>query len=138
MKLLKGDLIQGFIYGLFACIFIGFWGILMGVVCALLWALGGQGFLGFNAWRRQLMPFTMVVTLAHHNWADVSHFQVFLYTAAYFMQWGALSIGYGTPDATDKGSFLGRIFGNYSRVVWWIILLIAMSPMTVAAVNISK
>lgn len=48
VDLLKQDLLEGFIYGLFSLVAVGVWGFLIAIITAILWALGGAGFLGFN------------------------------------------------------------------------------------------
>lgn len=47
----------------------------------------------------------------------------------------ALRMGYGIPDETDKGSFLGRIFkeGWLTRAIWGFI--VALSGSTILFIN---
>jgi hypothetical protein len=74
------------------------------IVCGLLGAIGGQKW----RWvRRFIFPaiITIYTLLVVHNiWCTT------IYSISIW-----LSLGYGIPDATDKGSFLGRFYWNYFR-----------------------
>lgn len=128
---LKSDYLQGFIYGMLLMLSVThWWGLLFSAITAWLWAAGGVGWKGWNGWRRWLMPFfTFMVIDAFHESVGLSSTQMSIALIGMGLQMGVLCIGYGVPDANDsKGSALGRIFGPFTRVVWWGILLIAMIP----------
>ena len=120
MKLDYKDFFTGAIYGLICCFYLGPWGLPITLLIGLLWALGGAGWLGFNSWRRVGVPFVLFLMFKWHNpsgWPYLGALATF----------GALSIGYGEPSTQppDEGSFLGRIFGKWTRLVWWIIVGLA-------------
>lgn len=120
MNAIFGDFIVGFAVGQITMFHIGLWSLLVGVLTANLFILGGQGWLGFNAWRRVGVPFVIFLAM---KWGNPSGWP---YLGALTM-FGALSIGYGVPDSTDEGSWLGRHF-NYPRVVWYCILAVSIIP----------
>lgn len=98
VKLNKEEMLVGFIYGSCCWSLLSWWAVIPGVVCAFLWAIGG---VGPKMIRRLGVPAVMAVSLSFTNlWLLLTTFPL----------WGIVSIGYGMPDATDKGSFLGRFY----------------------------
>jgi len=119
----KEDLIQGACYGLISTLAIGWWGLAIAHLTATLWYLGGRGWLGTNTWRRIGCPLVLCLSFMTHGFS-------WWIVASFFVQWGALSIGYGIPDVNDpEGSWLGRMFGKYTRLVWCGLVLLAMIPL---------
>ena len=118
------DFIAGFAVGQVTMFVIGAWSLLLGAITGLLWVAGGRGWLGTNLWRRVGISFIISTTfaVAKHS---------FLPLIAFPLMWGSMAIGYGTPSTQppDAGSWLGRIFGKWTRVAWFIILAIAMLPL---------
>ena len=66
-------------------------------ICAFLWAWTGAG--ASKLWRRLVVPLIWAACLMD--------LRAFLIVPVAF---GFLSLGYGIPDDTDEGSFLGRFF----------------------------
>lgn len=133
VEILEQDVVEGFVYGIFSVFAIGPFAIPAAAVTALLWALGGAGFLGLNSWRRIGCPAVM---------ASIFYFTGHpLALGSGILQWGALSIGYGIPSVQppDEGSELGRFwferFGHdkktdvATQISWFAILALAMAPM---------
>ena len=117
------DFIQGFFLGQLTAFVIGPFSLLVGVVTGVLWILGGMGYLSTNLWRRAGISVIMatIFAIAKHSWVPMLAFPT---------MWLAMAQGYGTVDVNDsKGSWLGRIFGQYTRFAWWIILLISTVPL---------
>jgi hypothetical protein len=101
MKLNKEELLVGFIYGSCCWPLISWLAVIPGVICSLLWAIGGSG---PKLVRRLGVPLVMGITLAFTNWWLL---------LTMFPLWGIVSIGYGMPDETDKGSTLGRFYKSF-------------------------
>lgn len=81
---------------------IGWWVIPLMIISAILWAVGGSG---PKLFRRLGVP--IATSLAIVLW----NFQYWTVLALFVAPgWGVISIGYGMPDKTDKGSFLGRFY----------------------------
>jgi len=100
MKLNKEELLVGFIYGSSVWTLISWLAVIPGIVCAFLWAIGGAG---PKMFRRIGVPIVMGISLSPTSlWL--------LFTI--LPLWGVVSIGYGMPDVTDKGSFLGRFYSK--------------------------
>jgi hypothetical protein len=74
------------------------------VACGILGALGGTV---NKMFRRFFMP----ATLASLAFSETES----ILTLTIMSMMGILSIGYGIPDATDKGSALGRFFSNLTN-----------------------
>ena len=101
LQLNKEELLVGFIYG--SCVWpvISWWAVIPGAVCSLLWAIGGAG---PKLIRRLGVPAAMGASLAFTSpWMLL----------CFLPLWGIVSIGYGIPDATDKGSALGRFYSSF-------------------------
>lgn len=149
-EVLEQDLVEGFIYGSFACFVVGPVGFLIAALTSILWALGGAGYLGYNAWRRVGCPIVLSVVFLFtgHSWA--------LSSGA--LQYTALTIGYGIPSKignptaqdgyfdktkySDPGSAIGRFWYTRfsmnatnatvaSMITWFSIIGITMSLMFV-------
>lgn len=101
MKLNKEEMLVGFIYGSSVWPLISWMAILPGIVCAFLWAIGGNG---KKAVRRVGVPIALAVSLS---------FTSLWLLLLVLPLWGVVSIGYGMPDETDKGSMLGRFYSRW-------------------------
>lgn len=123
MNVLIEDFFAGFAVTQITAIVIGPWSVFLGLVGGFLWFSGGQGYLGTKAWRRLGVPLVICTPFFWHTpWYWV--------LASGLAQFGVQSVGYGVPDYNDpKGSFLGRIFGKWTRVVWYVLMLIALIPL---------
>jgi hypothetical protein len=101
MKLNKEELLVGFVYGSSVWPLISWLAVIPGIICAVLWAIGGSG---PKMVRRLGVPAVMSISLAFTSlWLLLSMLPL----------WGVVSIGYGMPDATDKGSALGRFYSKF-------------------------
>ena len=101
MKLNKEELLVGFIYGSCVWPLISWLAIIPGIVCALLWAIGGSG---PKLYRRIGVPLAMGCSLVFTSlWLLITIGPLI----------GIVSIGYGMPDATDEGSWLGRFYSRF-------------------------
>jgi len=101
MKLNKEELLVGFIYGSCCWPLLSWWAVIPGVACSVLWAIGGAG---PKMVRRLGVPAVMVISLSFINlWLLLTILPL----------WGIVSIGYGQPDSTDKGSALGRFYSKF-------------------------
>ena len=125
----KNELLVSFILTLILTPFMGVLGLVALIVCPLLYAYSGME--GHDKiWRRLGVP----IIWASAIFAHYHHLEIFL---AIPMSFGALSIGYGIPDNTDEGSWLGRFYMTIcnQNVVWSNILtrgtiyLLALLPM---------
>lgn len=104
MRLNFEECVVGYLFAIPLVFVIGIWCAVVGVITAFLWALGGAGYLGTKAWRRLGVPAVISTVLA----LVYSSFMPYL---AFIPAWGALSIGYGTPDINDPiGSKLGSFW----------------------------
>jgi hypothetical protein len=98
MKLNKEEILCGFLYGSSTWPLISWLAVIPGVVCAFLWAIGGAS---RKMFRRIGVPVVMAISLAFTSlWLLIIILPL----------WGIVSIGYGMPDLTDKGSALGRFY----------------------------
>lgn len=138
MKLNKEELTIGAVFGLSFCLKVGFWGLLIAPLTALLWALGGA--YGSNkAFRRvgcAVLPSVAVAVLKASWWPLL----------AIPLAFGAFTIGYGMPDKSDAGSALGRFWMNLlhpidpqgkwaniaTRATVYVLLAIAFIPVWMA------
>jgi hypothetical protein len=70
---------------------------------AVLWRLGGMGYLGTKGWRRVGIPLVMVaLSLVYgHGWALLGLTAI-----------APLSIGYGIPQEDESPSALGKFWGK--------------------------
>lgn len=69
-------------------------------ICAFLWALSGsESKYNYKLWRRLGVPLVWAACLMNYY-----------SLAAVPIAFGFLSMGYGIPDASDEGSWLGKIF----------------------------
>ena len=104
MKLNREELLTGFLYGSSCWPLISWLAIVPGIACAFLWAIGGSG---PKLVRRIGVPIVMGISLAFTSlWLLLSVFPL----------WGIVSIGYGMPDSTDKGSILGRFYSKFLSI----------------------
>jgi hypothetical protein len=110
---------------------IGWWVLLLMPISGLLWALGGAE-KSNKLFRRLGVPVaTNVAVIASNvNWWPMA--------LAILPMWGVVSLGYGMPDATDEGSWLGRkylsLLKNYrwanlatrvtTYVLYWVAFLL--------------
>jgi hypothetical protein len=131
-KLLWSDVAEGTLYGCLSFAVIGLWCILVAPLCGLLWAMGGAGWFGWNGWRRIVMPMLMCTLFF------IVHHYVLWPICSFFIQWGALSIGYSIPDVNEpKASPLGTFWYKispenanlYTQLSWFSILALAITPM---------
>lgn len=124
MSAILGDFTAGFIVGQATTVVIGLWSITLGLLTGTLWVMGGRGFLGTNLWRRAgvSMVVSLTFALAKHSFIPMMSFP---------LMWLAMSVGYGTPSTQppDEGSWLGRIFGEWARFLWFLILALTMIPL---------
>jgi hypothetical protein len=98
MKLNKEELLVGFVYGSCSWPVLGWLAVIPGLVCSPLWAIGGSG---PKMVRRIGVPVVVGISLAF-----ISIWLAFVILPL----WGIVSIGYGIPDSSDKGSALGRFY----------------------------
>lgn len=118
------DFFSGFLVAQITALAIGPWSLLIGLFSGIAWVAGGQGWLGTKGWRRIGVPLLVCLPFAlsgHILGAVISGFG----------QFGVHCIGYGEPSTQppDIGSWLGRIFGQYTRLVWFILLVITLIPL---------
>lgn len=127
----REELFIGGLFGLSTVFISLWWAVPAAILCAILWRLGGTE--GGNKWfRRMGVGFTMClsVLLSTYN---------LLAMVPLAMLWGPLSLGYGVPDATDKGSALGAFFYKickhnqkladlFTRMTIGILCAIALLP----------
>lgn len=101
MKLNKEEILVGFIYGSCCWPLLSWLAIIPGVICALLWAIGGSG---PKMVRRLGVPAVMAISLSFTSlWLLLLMLPL----------WGIISIGYGMPGPGDKGSALGRFYSRF-------------------------
>jgi len=101
MKLNKEELLVGFIYGSSTWPLISWLAVVPSIICAFLWAIGGSG---PKMARRIGVPVVMGGSLAFTSlWLLIATGPLI----------GVVSMGYGMPDATDKGSVLGRFYSKF-------------------------
>jgi len=101
MKLNREEMLVGFVYGSSTWPLISWIALIPGIVCAFLWAVGGAG---KKAVRRVGVPIVMAISLSFTSlWLLLTVLPL----------WGVVSIGYGMPDPTDKGSILGRFYSKW-------------------------
>jgi len=98
MKLNKEEILCGFLYGSSTWPLISWLAVIPGIICAFLWAIGGAG---KKLFRRLGVPLVVGISLSFIN--------IWLFLVIPFLC-GVVSIGYGMPDKTDKGSALGRFY----------------------------
>jgi len=106
------DLASGFTFGMAAGFHTPWWPV-CAILCAIFWWMGGRGILGYNTWRRIGCPAILFLFTAYNLWN----------IAGFFAQWGALSIGYG-----DENSWLYKIFGKWTKAIWYLIVYLALIP----------
>jgi cytochrome b561 len=98
MKLNKEEILVGFVYGSSTWPLISWLAVIPGILCAFLWAIGGSG---PKMVRRIGVPTVIAISLAFTNlWLLLIGLPL----------WGVVSIGYGMPGGTDRGSVLGRFY----------------------------
>jgi hypothetical protein len=95
------EILVGFIYGACTWPCLSWLAVIPGVVSGILWAIGGSG---PKMVRRLGVPFVVAVSMAF-----TSIWLLFLVLPL----WGIVSIGYGMPDETDEGSWLGRFWRKF-------------------------
>jgi len=101
-------------------------GILYIALCAFLWRMGGWGKedgnpLPAKQWRTVGIPVTLAACLAIRT----GIWWIFLVEGALVAAW--IVQGYGIPDESDEGSWLGRILkiGWLTRGVWGFLMALA-------------
>lgn len=122
-KAMLYDILYGALFGLISAPFIGWLSIPVSVASALLWMLGGIGWLGTAMWRKAGCPVALcgAIFIYRHEWPCV---------VAGILQHLVFRIGYGVPDMNDpEGSWLGRKFGKHTRLVWFGLLGLASLPL---------
>lgn len=100
MKLNKEEFLVGGIYGSSCWPLLSWWAVIPGVICSVLWAIGG---VGPKMARRLGVPAVMAVCLSFTSlWLLLTMLPL----------WGVISLGYGMSsiDGSDKGSILGRFY----------------------------
>jgi hypothetical protein len=131
VKLNKEELLVGFIYGSATWPLIGWIAVFPGIVCAFLWAIGGAG---PKLVRRIGVPVVVGISLCFTNlWLLLTIPPL----------WGIVALGYGMPDATDKGSWLGRLylkFLPYQAANWAtrLTIFVLFDVVIIAALAILK
>lgn len=106
VELNKEELALGFVAGFAFVCFLKWWVLLTAPACAFFWALSGaEGYSKF--WRRMLVPMILSFSIFNSSLAGV---------LSYVASAAVLHIGYGIPDATDNGSWLGRYFYNHKEI----------------------
>ena len=97
-KLNKEEMLVGFIYGSSTWPLLSWLAIVPGIICGILWAIGGAG---IKQVRRFGVPAVMAGSLAFTSpWLLLTMIPL----------WGIISMGYGMPGPGDEGSFLGRFY----------------------------
>jgi hypothetical protein len=123
MRAIIEDFLIGFIFAQVSYLVIGLWSVPIGVISGILWTLGGRGYMGTKAWRRYGVPLAICLPFAftgHCIGALIS----------LVAQYGVHCVGYGEIDVNDtEGSWLGRHFGSYTRLVWWGLMVLALFPL---------
>ena len=101
MKLNPEEILVGGIYGACCWPLLSWWAVIPGVICSLLWAIGGAG---PKMVRRLGVPAVMAVCLSFTSlWLLITMLPL----------WGIVSIGYGMPGPDDKGSIFGRFYSKF-------------------------
>lgn len=100
MKLNKQELVIGFLYHIIF-LYWSLWVIPTAFVSSYLWALSGEG--QSKIYRRLGCPLLLAIAL----FLELHNNALFIAVPIAF---GFLSLGYGIPDSTDEGSWLGRFF----------------------------
>lgn len=118
------DFFYGFAIAQVTAFVWGAWSLAVGVVSGICWVGGGQGWLGTKAWRRIGVPILVSLPfglLGHALGCGIS--------GSLQMLWH--TVGYGEPSSNppDEGSWLGRIFGKWTRLVWFLILGLTLIPL---------
>lgn len=91
----KEELTYGFVIGALTTWFLWPYNLIIGVLCALLWAVSGMHGQA-KVWRRLGVPFVITAVGAFHH-------------PTYWLMLSLIA-GYGIPDASDSGSALGRFW----------------------------
>lgn len=107
LKLNLEEVALGASFGLALWPFCGLWAMILAIICAFLWSLGGSG--AGRKWRFVGVPIVAGIALWHlaQNIQHVNWLAGMTLAAL-----GTLTIGYGTPDASDEGSNLGKFVVN--------------------------
>lgn len=90
----------GAMFGIAPVFIIGWLAIPSAIICSLFWRLTGAGY--SKLFRRLGVPLIIAIEML-----VATHSPLALIATAMF---GPLALGYGIPDATDKGSKLGAFF----------------------------
>lgn len=116
-----GDLVAGFGYGLTSCFFLGWSGVIVALGCSALWWMAGRGIGGTKLWRIIGCPIVLCMSSGHTLAILISM----------CLQFGWMSVGWGVPSTQppDAGSWLGRIFGAWTKVVWFAVLTLVVGVM---------
>ena len=129
MRLNTEEIVYGAVFGASLFLWTKWLAIPCALICALLWAIGGSG---TKLFRRLGCPVVQAVAI-HITTGSLTTF------LSIIPAFGILSIGYGIPDSTDKGSTLGRFFydltgrnnlyanlftrGLIMVMLWWSFIL---------------
>jgi len=104
------ELVIGSVWGLSVGLAFGgpIW--LTGPACAVLWRLGGMGFMDTKIWRRLGVPLILSVTalLQGHPWAWIG-----------LSAFAPLSMGYGIPQTDESPSALGKFWAYFFPLDIW-------------------
>ena len=102
------ELLIGSIVGGLSAILVGWWALLVSPITAFLWALSGMNGKD-KIWRRLGVPLvvSLSVSIVRHSLIPIVSIP---------LAFGVLSIGYGIPDETDSGSFLGQFFTDVLKL----------------------
>ena len=104
------ELVWGMAVGTFSTIIFGWWSLMAGFLCAILWRLGGM-----YGHSRRVFGVPLVISVMYLS-LGLSWFVMFYYV----MTACVLSIGYGIQDESDSGSTIGRFWYEcFDRTKWF-------------------
>lgn len=120
----------GLLVGSAYVIILKLWIIIVALACGFLWAFGGAEGTS-KGWRRVGVPLVLCIfcAIASMKWYPLLSIGPLI---------GVLSMGYGIPDGTDEGSWLGRLIyttighfndeesTNIVRAIIGVLIAIAM------------
>lgn len=123
MNVIYEDFFAGFAIAQITALVWGVWSLAVGVVSGILWVGGGQGWLKTKAWRRIGVPMAVCLPFALSE-------HLLDFVISFPLQCGVQCIGYGVPDINDsEGSWLGRRFGKWARIVWFLLMGLSLVPL---------
>lgn len=118
------DFLCGFLFAQVTFFVVGWWSIFIGIISGICWIGGGQGWLGTKGWRRGLVPLLIVLPFVFNNHLLNS-------LISFLFQIGWQSVGYGEPSYEDKGSWLGRRLGEWTRPIWLGVYVLTLVPLLI-------